>query len=180
MNDSGRNLCTIFPQMLNHHNQKISLSGTGKLQFYSNITNHNQYALQNYLTYPIKKMYRSYLTKLRISALPRYIETGRYTKPPVLRTRRWYYSCKILIENEPHFVLYCNENDQFRSQYTDLFNAYAYSGADPIREILNPLTYLYTKRLRQYLSLCFSHSVYVSLIQVNTSNKDFTIQYPYH
>ena len=46
------------------------------------------------------------LTKLRISAHPLYIETGRYSKPPIPKEKRLCSSCRLFIEDEKHFV-YC-------------------------------------------------------------------------
>ena len=59
--------------------QNIRLNNSGKLVFYSQIK--GKYEMQDYLKFSIKKSVRASLTKLRISAHPLEIETGRYHKP---------------------------------------------------------------------------------------------------
>jgi hypothetical protein len=113
---------SIYPSLLPIKNNrkgllflnKISSSRSGKLYFYSNILNHADYKLQDYLKFPLKKHQRSQLTKLRISAHSLLIEAGRYCKPIIPKEKRFCYNCKLMVENEKHFVLYCPVYDNLR------------------------------------------------------------------
>lgn len=97
----------FFVDMIFEKLNKISSSNSGKLHFYSKILNTNEYKLQDYLKFSLKKLERSQLTRLRISAHSLFIETGRYCKPIIPKEKRLCYACKLLVENEKHFVLYC-------------------------------------------------------------------------
>lgn len=68
-----------------------------KFPIYSKIVNQNEYELQQYLKLPLKKCDRSVLTKLRISAHSLFIETGRYSKPPIPREKHLCNFCKLFI-----------------------------------------------------------------------------------
>lgn len=136
--------------------KNISKSDCGKLAFYSKIINQNEYKLQHYLRLPLKKCDRSVLTKLRISAHPLYIETGRYSKPPIPKEKRLCCSCRLFIEDEKHFVLYCSKYEQCRWQYNDLFNVNTYTCDDPIRKIVNPTNITNARRTCCYLKTCFA------------------------
>ena len=58
--------------------KNISENESGNLSFYSKIiTTLDEYEIQPYLSFPISNLLRSNLTKLRVSAHPLYIETGR-------------------------------------------------------------------------------------------------------
>ena len=104
---------------------------------------------------PLKKCDRSVLTKLRISAHPLYIETGRYSKPPTPKEKRLCCSCRLFIEDEKHFVLYCSKYEQYRWQYNDLFNVNTYTCDDPMRKIVNPTNITNARRTCCYLKTCF-------------------------
>lgn len=135
--------------------KKVSKSDSGKLAFYSKIVNQDEYKLQSYLKLPLKKSCRSLLTKLRISAHPLYIETGRYCKPPIHREKRLCYSCKLFVEDEKHFVLYCPKYDQYRCNYNDIFNVNTYTSDNPIRKIVNPTNISTARRICCFLKKCF-------------------------
>ena len=144
-----------FVDMIYEQLNKISCSRSGKLYFYSNILNRVDYKLQDYLKFPLKKHERSQLTKLRISAHSLFIETGRYCKPIIPKEKRFCYNCKLLVENEKHFVLYCPVYDNLRFQYCDIFNDELYCGTDPIKNIVNPCDFNSAKHLCHYLYRCF-------------------------
>ena len=54
-----------------------------------------------------------HLTKLRISSRTLLIEKGRYHSPKISRNLRLCSSCNK-IEDEEHFMLYCNRYDSLR------------------------------------------------------------------
>lgn len=62
------NLEEHYRNKISEQLKNISKSNSGKLTFYSNIIDLNEYKLQNYLELPLKKSERTILTKLRISA----------------------------------------------------------------------------------------------------------------
>ena len=75
--------CTFHNYLKNYYIDNINMqlqntefSKCGKLLFYSKIR--KSYELQDYLKYPIVKVVRSKLTKLRLSSHPLEIETGRF------------------------------------------------------------------------------------------------------
>ena len=98
--------------------QNIEFSKSGKLLFYSQIR--KNYELQDYLKFPINKAVRSKLTKLRISAHPLEIETGRYSKPCIPKESRFCYFCKTAVENEIHLLYDCPIYKELRKKYNTL------------------------------------------------------------
>ena len=139
-------LKTFYKKELGLQMKNISENESGKLSFYSKIiTTLDEYEIQPYLSFPISKLLRSNLTKLRVSAHPLYIETGRYCKPPVPREKRLCYSCKNAIENEEHFILHCQEYNDIRSRYSTCFDK------KEMCEIINPKNYDMTKNICLYI-----------------------------
>lgn len=98
-----------FVDMIFEKLNKISSSNSGKLHFYSKIFNTNEYKLQDYIKFSLKKLERSQLTRLRIIAHSLFIETGRYCKPIIPKEKRLCYACKLLVENENilYFTVLC-------------------------------------------------------------------------
>ena len=92
--------------------KNISKSDCGKLAFYSKIVNQNEYKLQHYLRLPLKKCDRSLLTKLRISAHPLYIETGRYSKPPLPKKNVFavHVDCLLKMKNILYYIVQSMNN----------------------------------------------------------------------
>ena len=41
-----------------------------------------------------------------------------------------YFACRLFIEDEKHFALYCSKYEQCRWQYNDLFNVNTYTCDD--------------------------------------------------
>ena len=113
--------------------------------------------MQDYLHFPLKKSEKLILhvTKLRISAHSLHIETGRYSRPCVPTEKRTCHTCRLFIENEIHFVLYCPKYDQYRCNYNDIFNVNTYTSDNPIRKIVNPTNISTTRRICCFLKKCF-------------------------
>ena len=69
--------------------------------------------IQPYLNNNLPKSIVKHLTKLRIIAHTLLIEKGRYHRPNISRNLRLCSSCNK-IEDEEHFMLYCNQYDSLR------------------------------------------------------------------
>ena len=69
-----------------------------------------------YLLMPISFVQKKFLAKIRLSALPIRIETGRYERPKLLIQQRLCPSCKDgqSIENEEHFIFSCSKYNILR------------------------------------------------------------------
>ena len=64
----------------------------------------------------------SYLTKLRISVHPLYVETGRYCNSAIPRANRFCFHCKNILEDEKHFLLDCPLYKYVRKKYSKLLD----------------------------------------------------------
>jgi hypothetical protein len=136
--------------------QNIEFTKSGKLLFYSKIR--KNYELQDYLKFPIVKTVRSKLTKLRISAHPLQIETGRYSRPYIPRESRFCLFCKTVVEDELHFLYDCFMYKDIRKQFQP-FNVHN-SNDDISREthcktLCNPVNVVHAKRMCEFLHECF-------------------------
>jgi hypothetical protein len=86
-------MCLLFKQdkQLRYYGPSWQLNileeSSGKLLFYSKI--YKKFEQQEYLKFHIQKELRKQLTKLRISAHPLAIETGRYSKPKTPHNERF-------------------------------------------------------------------------------------------
>ena len=62
-----------------------------------------------YLSLPLTFRQKMFIAKLRLSALPIRIETGRFERPRLLPNERLCPSCRVqnAIENETHFMFEC-------------------------------------------------------------------------
>ena len=65
---------------------------------------------------PLSFVQKMFLAKIRLSALPIRIETGRYERPKLLAHQRLCPSCKDgqSIENEEHFIFSCVKYNNLR------------------------------------------------------------------
>ena len=82
---------------------------------FKSIFEREMYLDQNFTT-----KLRQNFTKLRISSHSLAIETGRYTRPKTPASERFCQMCSAnKIENEKHFILYC---DAYASMRHDLYN----------------------------------------------------------
>ena len=86
-----------------------------KLYTFSKI--YNNFTCQTYLSFGLSKALTKELSKLRISPHDLMIEKGRYFRPVIPQNQRLCSSCEQ-VEDEIHFVLFCNK---FRDLRTLLF-----------------------------------------------------------
>ena len=64
--------------------------------------------------------------------------------------------CRLFIENEIHFVLYCPVYDQYRLQHNEIFNSECYMKENPILEIVNPQNIRIARKICNFLNECFN------------------------
>lgn len=105
----------FYKSKINFELSKIREESSGKLLFYSKI--YKKFEQQEYLKFHIQKELRKQLTKLRISAHPLAIETGRYSKPKTPHNERFCKFCKDQVEDESHFLLKCPKYNILRQKY---------------------------------------------------------------
>jgi hypothetical protein len=101
-----------------------------------------------------------HLTKLRISAHTLLIEKGRYHRPKISRNLRLCSSCNK-IEDEEHFMLYCNRyyslhkslfsNLNINSDYCNTNHVHVDRTLSTLRRLLNPI--LIYKKLKLFVIL---------------------------
>ena len=74
-----------------------------------------------YLLKPLSFVQRKFIAKIRLSALPIKIETGRYERPKLAINERLCPSCDdgLSIENEEHFVFKCAKYSKIRQIWMD-------------------------------------------------------------
>lgn len=97
----------------------IKNNNESKLCFYSKIS--SSFELKDYLKYNLKKSDRLWLTKIRISAHPLAIETGRYSRPKIPNNNRTCKFCTKTVEDEVHFILNCPYYKSLREKFK-IFN----------------------------------------------------------
>ena len=154
---------TFYNSLKNYYIENVNLqlqntefSKQGKLLFYSKIR--RNYELQDYLKFPIVKTVRSKLTKLRISAHPLEIETGRYSKPCIPKECRFCHFCKTAVEDELHFLYDCPIYKDIRQKYypLNIFNPNDDVSKERHCKVLcNPINAVYARRLCEFLHDCF-------------------------
>ena len=113
--------------------------------------------MQDYLKFPIQKPIRASLTKLRISAHPLEIESGRYQKPPKPKDTRFCQTCTTLVENEYHFIYECPVYHTLRLKFYPDFSDINPNESiiDHCRKLLNPDNVVQSRRLCEFLHECF-------------------------
>ena len=72
------------------------------------------------------------------------------------REKRTCHTCRLFIENEIHFVLYCPVYDQYRLQHNEIFNSECYMKENPILEIVNPQNIRIARKICNFLNECFN------------------------
>ena len=72
-----------------------------------------------YLLKPLSFVQKMFLAKTRLAALPLRLETGRYERPRLPEQDRLCPSCKSKqdVENEEHFVFFCNQYHFLRQKW---------------------------------------------------------------
>ena len=140
---------SLYLEDINKQIENIRDNQSGKLSFYCSILNTSNFEIQSYLTFPFPKKIRSNLTKLRISAHRLFIETGRYSKPPVPRESRFCYHCKSSVEDETHFLVQCPKYVEYRIKHSPAFHT------ECIKEVINPTNYIITKHICCYIQEAF-------------------------
>ena len=102
----------FYKSKINFELYKIREESSGELLFYSKL--YKKFEQREYLKFHIQKELRKQLTKLRISAHPLAIETGRYSKP---HNERFCKFWKDQVEDESHFLSKCPKYNILRQKY---------------------------------------------------------------
>ena len=128
-----------------------------KLRLYNEIMDFGK--TPTYLMIPLSFIQKSYLPKLRLSALPIRIETGRYERPKLDEKDRLCLTCNEanFVENENHFVFVCSNFNDLRTPWLDKIvkdeNFNNLSVADKFNCIFNSKDNL--KMTSQFLINCY-------------------------
>ena len=88
-----------------------------KLKLRSYVKYKSDLKVCKYVTLNLDREQRSLFAQLRLGILPLFIETGRFKRVP--SDERICTLCKNGVEDEKHFLLYCNAFNDLRD---DLFN----------------------------------------------------------
>ena len=110
------------------------------------------------MKFPVNKALRSKLTKLRISAHPLEIETGRYSKPCIPKESRFCYFCKTVVENEVHLIYDCPIYKELRKKYYSLNTCNLNDNMlkeNHCKMFCNPENAVDSRRLCEFLHECF-------------------------
>ena len=75
---------------------------------------------------------RKIITRWRLSNFQLAIETGRYKRPKIDRTRRFCQTC-LVVEDEDHVLFNCRLYNQVRDKYPDIFES-----SNNVKAMLNP------------------------------------------
>ena len=126
----------------------IKNNNEGKLCFYSKIS--SSFELKDYLKYNLKKSDRSWITKIRISAHPLAIETGRYSRPKIPASNRTCKFCTNTVEDEVHFILKCPKYKHLREK----IKIFKDNDVDT-EKLLNPSTEANAREICIYLREAF-------------------------
>jgi len=140
-----------YGSFINPKLSKIREKSSGKLHFYSKIFKKFE---QEYLNFNIQKELRKQLTKLKISAHPLAIETGRYSKPKISRNERFCKFCKDQVEDESHFLLKCPNYNLLRQKY-GIDNENNEDSSSFIINLLNPSSSRNLKTICLFLKEAF-------------------------
>ena len=145
---------SFYSNKINTQLSHIRETESGKLRFYSKI--YNGFELHKYMEFNLSKNLRSNLSKLRMSAHPLAIETGRYSRPFIQADQRFCKYCPNIVENEMHFVLRCTGLSAIRDKYTNLMNnKNRLSEEEFIKTLLNPKTLQEAKIICTFLKEMF-------------------------
>ena len=151
-----------FPQII--HNKSVeevssqlrSINDANKLYTYSKI--YNNFTCQTYLSFGISKALTKELSKLRISAHDLKIEKGRYFRPVIPRNQRLCSNCDQ-IEDEIHFVLFCNKFKDLRTLLFQRLNIHIHDlkpntveAFTVFSKLLNPTNEKETKDICNFIS----------------------------
>lgn len=151
-----------YEENINKKLEDLSLKEhDNKLFFFSNIYQHFQ--IQDYLSFNLPNSLTNNLTKLRISAHQLLVEKGRYFRPKIERKNRLCTNCNEL-EDEEHFLLYCEKFKDLRSnlftkmniQINDLCPRNIYS-TSVLNKLLNPTCKDDTIYICKFISTCFEN-----------------------
>lgn len=156
LNDSCNSFIEFSDVLENFYKSKvlneldhIKKNNSGKLLFYSKLF--GDYILKDYLSFDMPKSLRSLLTRIRISAHPLNIETGRYSKPIIPSKERFCKFCTNEVEDELHFLFQCNTYNNIRIKYEiqTLNNT-------QIEDFMNPKTCQKTKKICNFIKEALS------------------------
>ena len=149
-----KNIKSLFEKRILDELDRIKISNTGKLTFYSTVF--ERFELQKYLTFPINpKKKRPFNKNIRISAHNLEIERGRYSRPIVSREERFCKYCKNEIEDEKHFVLNCPLYNNIRTKFDCLFEDI--SNADTfLLSFMNPQALPVMNKTCKFLQECYN------------------------
>ena len=110
-----------------------------------------------YLQMPLTHVQKMFLAKLRLSALPLRIETGRYERPHLPTNDRICLNCSEGVEDEEHLLFSCKKYDTLRKNWVMLLqkpeNYDTLSITDKLRVVLDSTN---AKATGQFLIDCFN------------------------
>jgi hypothetical protein len=109
-------------------------SNEGTLRFHNNIF--SSFDLKDYLKFNLTRSERSLLTKIKVSAHSLAIEAGRYSRPKIPTSERFCKFCKIVMEDEKHFILNCHQYETLRGKYKIFLDVD--NDIHSIRKLMNP------------------------------------------
>ena len=107
------NYCTSNLALSRSQEWSIKISESPKLEFYNSFK--TDYKLEPFIYNVKDRKFRSVLAKLRCGILPLCIETGRWKNIP--RNERLCKLCNNTIENEIHFVFFCDKLKNIRDPF---------------------------------------------------------------
>lgn len=151
-----------FPQII--HNKSVeevsaqlrSFNDANKLYTFSKIYNH--FTCQTYLSFGLSKALTKELSKLRISVHDLMTEKGRYFRPVIPRNQRLCSSCEQ-VEDEIHFVLFCNKFRDLRTLLFERLNIHIHdlrpntmAAFNVFSKLLNPTNEKETKDICNFVS----------------------------
>ena len=153
----------ITPLQVKWSVPEIREESSGELLFYSKI--YKKFEQQEYLNFNIQKEPRKQLTKLRISAHPLAIETGRYSKPKTSHNERFCKFCKDQVEDESHFLLKCPKYNLIRQKY-GIDNENNEDSSSFIINLLNPSSSRNLKTICLFLKEAFEERNHPAALNV--------------
>ena len=105
----------IESQYRTYFADKLHDSRNGKLALYSRLK--HGHGIENYCNSIVNPEHRKALTRIRTSAHPLKVETGRYSRPAIERNLRLCNFCDLHeVEDEEHFLLRCKLYSDLRNQ----------------------------------------------------------------
>ena len=106
---------------IRNREQRILESNSSMLQYYASITNIEQKS-RIYSNF-VDDRKRAIITRWRLSNHKLFIETGRYSVPPIPREDRKCAICYVL-EDESNAIYTCPEFKNIQQKYTNILNKY--------------------------------------------------------